>query len=119
MQASLTINMHAHISLGKWEVNPDAPKLWCSRIARARRRLASANYLDMELMLNPNLEHDDKRVVFTIEVHSIGGHTLNSLKQILGSSGLKCVEDRCISPPGLVFHVSVYDNDKYFSPPSM
>jgi hypothetical protein len=25
MQASLTINMHAHISLGKWEVNPDDP----------------------------------------------------------------------------------------------
>ena len=106
---SLSARLDAHITLGSWnKTGPDSS--WCRYFARAQGRLANIPMLDMEMRQN-SLICSEKHLIFNFMVHSQGGSTLHSSSQTLNACGLKQSERpaRGMSPPGQVFHLSVYD----------
>jgi hypothetical protein len=105
---SLSAGLDAHVTIGKWKKTGDTSS-WCHYFTKARNRLANTPMLDMVMMPN-RVCCDDKHLVFTFAVDSHGGSTLHGASQTLNACGLTQSERpaRGMSPPGQVFHLSVY-----------
>ena len=103
----------AHISIGTWnkaiEANPDADARWLRQLRRAQNKLGQRS-LAFEMALNEEICHS-AHYVFNFMVHSTGGDVLTSVEQVLSASLLKSNlwQRRGMSPPGPLFHLSVYD----------
>ena len=108
----LSETLDAHISLGTWK-NDNSLVLtkWSHYFSRVARRLAQTSLMDMDLTLNARAS-DDKHLVFSFMVHSRGRTILESSSSTLNHCGGTQSESppRGMSPPGQVFHLSVYDN---------
>lgn len=108
------IGPDAHISIGSWnkaiELNPDADAQWVRQLSRAKKRLGQLPKLAFQMAPNEEV-CDSTHYVFNFMVHSTGGQMLTSLQQILSASGLESGlwQPRGMSPPGPIFHLSVYD----------
>ena len=103
----------AHISIGTWNKpfeNPDADAKWAHQLSRAKKRLGKLPQIAFQMAPNEEV-CDSAHSVFNFAVNSTGGQMLTSLQQILSASGLKSDlwQPRGMSPPGPIFHLSVYD----------
>ena len=69
--------------------------------------------LAMEMKQNEEVA-SETHLVFNFMVSSPGGITLHGLRQCINCCGLKCneVPARSMSPPGPVFHLSVYSTER-------
>ena len=107
-------SLDAHITLGYWQRNQNRnPTSWLRFFNRGRFKLAKVPSLDMELMLKTRAS-DDTLLVFTFMVHSAGGSTIQCLSQTLDACDFQRLENpaRSMSPPGLLFHLSVYETTR-------
>ena len=99
----------AHISIGTWlNTGPDAK--WSRQVVRAKAVLARVPKIDFQMVANEEV-CDNAHSVFNFAVNSTGGQMLTSLQQILSACRLKSAlwQPRGMSPPGPIFHLSVYD----------
>ena len=105
----LSDELDAHISLGTWVPHHNlGPAPWLRALERARKLLARKT--EIELLVRFNVECcRNTLLLFSLEVHSKGGVALQALQQTLDACGMACLKKRGMSPPGLVFHLSVYD----------
>ena len=76
---------------------------------KARKKLLLESELQMEMKQNEEVA-SETHIVFNFMVSSPGGTTLHGLQQCINCCGLKCneVPARSMSPPGPIFHLSVY-----------
>ena len=96
--------MHSHISLGKWRINPDQ---WRENRDKAEAALTLAIELKFEVMLDA-VRSGQPQCYFYFWDESTGLDTLESLSRTL-SWDMWYLERRHVSPPGRVYHLSVYD----------
>ena len=79
---------------------------------KIRLGLRDVNYtLNFEVAFNEMCCSDDC-LIFHLHVASAGGKVLHAMSQLLRQGGLRQKEDppRSMSPPGQVFHLSLYSH---------
>lgn len=104
-------SMDAHITIGTWINYSDSSVRFNRMLDRCSRSLADVTMLNFEVAFNEGV-CCDQHLVFQFCVASEGGNVLHAMSQRLNQGGLHQLEDppRAMSPPGQVFHLSVYRN---------
>ena len=103
--------MDAHISIGTWLNHTAKCAKFDRMLDRCSKYMAEVAMLDFEVAFNERI-CCDHHLVFQFSVSSKGGKVLHALSQRLNQGGIHQLErpPRGMSPPGQVFHLSVYMN---------
>ena len=95
-------------------IRTEFPNLSNAIRQKIRLGLRDVNYtLNFEVAFNEMCCSDDC-LIFHLHVASAGGKVLHAMSQLLRQGGLRQKEDppRSMSPPGQVFHLSMYSSTK-------